>query len=132
MQTVNVCSLAAEGVNKLSAHFRVREFACTDGSDVVFISQALVEILENIRQHFGAPVHVHSGYRTVSYNASLTGSSPKSQHCNGLAADLHVDGHSHQEVYDYACQLLGDHGGVGLYSWGIHVDVRAAKSRWKG
>ena len=68
----------------------------------------------------------------MSYNASLTGSSPKSQHCNGLAADLHVDRHSHQEVYDYACQLLGDHGGVGLYSWGIHVDVRAAKSRWKG
>ena len=125
MYDVKVYSMAAEGAKQVTPHFKVREFACTDGSDPVFISTALVEILENIRQHFGAAV-------TVSYNASLTGSSPKSQHCNGLAADLHVDRHSHQEVYDYACQLLGDHGGVGLYSWGIHVDVRAAKSRWKG
>ena len=82
--------------------------------------------------HFGAAVHIHSGYRTVSFNASLKNSSKKSQHCNGLAADLHVDGHTHQEVYNYACQLLGDHGGVGLYSWGVHIDVRANKSRWKG
>ena len=132
MYDVKVYSLKAEGSRQITEHFRVYEFACKDGSDVVFVSQALADILENIRVHFGAPVHVHSGYRTVSYNASLPGSSPKSQHCNGLAADLHVDRHSHQEVYDYACQLLGDHGGVGLYSWGIHVDVRAAKSRWKG
>lgn len=132
MYDVKVYSLKAEGSRQITEHFRVYEFACSDGSDVVFVSQALVDILEAIRQHFGAAVHIHSGYRTVSYNASLPGSSTKSQHCNGLAADLHVDGHSHQEVYDYACQLLGDHGGVGLYSWGVHVDVRAAKSRWRG
>ena len=132
MQTVNVCSLAAEGENKLTAHFRVREFACADGSDVVFISTALVEILENIRQHFGAPVHVNSGYRTVSYNASLPGSSPRSQHCNGLAADIRVEGHTPAEVCAYAETLLGGHGGIGLYDSFVHVDVRAAKSRWKG
>ena len=132
MYDVKVYSLKAEGSRQITEHFRVYEFACSDGSDVVFVSQALVDILEAIRQHFGRPVHIHSGYRTVSNNASLPGSSTKSQHCNGLAADLHVDGHSHQEVYDYACQLLGDHGGVGLYSWGVHVDVRAAKSRWRG
>ena len=65
MYDVKVYSLKAEGSRQITAHFRVREFACADGSDVVFISQALVEILENIRQHFGAPVHIHSGYRTM-------------------------------------------------------------------
>ena len=132
MYDVKVYSLKAEGSRQITEHFRVYEFACSDGSDVVFVSQTLAEILENIRQHFGAAVHIHSGYRTVSYNKTVSGSSSTSQHCNGLAADIHVDGHSHQEVYNYACQLLGDHGGVGLYSWGIHVDVRADKSRWKG
>lgn len=132
MYDVNVYSLAAESERQITPHFKVREFACSDGSDPVFISQPLAELLENIRVHFGAAVHIHSGYRTVSFNASLKNSSKKSQHCNGLAADLHVDGHTHQEVYNYACQLLGDHGGVGLYSWGVHIDVRANKSRWKG
>lgn len=132
MYDVNVYSLAAESERQITPHFKVREFACSDGSDPVFISQPLAELLENIRVHFGAAVHIHSGYRTVSFNARLKNSSKKSQHCNGLAADLHVDGHTHQEVYNYACQLLGDHGGVGLYSWGVHIDVRANKSRWKG
>lgn len=132
MYDVKVYSLKAEGSRQITDHFRVYEFACKDGSDVVFVSQALADILENIRVHFGAAVHIHSGYRTVSYNKTVSGSSSTSQHCNGLAADLHVDGHTHQEVYNYACQLLGDHGGVGLYSWGVHIDVRANKSRWKG
>lgn len=131
MYDVKVYSLAAEGAKQITPHFKVREFACSDGSDPVFISTALVDILENIRVHFGAAVHIHSGYRTVSFNSSLKDSSKKSQHMFGLAADLHVDGHSHQEVYNYACQLLGDHGGVGLYSWGVHIDVRTNKSRWR-
>ena len=132
MYDVKVYDMATEANRQLSTHFQLHEFACTDGSKPVFLSQALVDILEAIRVHFGRPVTVTSGYRTVSYNASIKNSSKKSQHCNGLAADLHVDGHTHQEVYNYACQLLGDHGGVGLYSWGVHIDVRANKSRWKG
>ena len=130
MYDVKVYSLAAEGGRQVTPHFKVREFACNDGSDPVFISQALADILENIRVHFGAAVHIHSGYRTVSFNASLPDSSKKSQHCNGLAADIQVEGHTPVEVYNYACSLLGDHGGVGIYNTFVHVDVRASKSRF--
>ena len=132
MYDVKVYSLKAEGSRQITDHFRVYEFACSDGSDVVFVSQALADILENIRVHFGRPVTITSGYRTVSYNAGLKNSSKKSQHCNGLAADIKVEGHTPKEVYNYACQLLGDHGGVGRYKTFTHVDVRANKSRWKG
>ena len=132
MYDIKVYDRNTEANRQLSAHIQVHEVACSDGSRPVFISQTLIDILENIRVHFGRPLHIDSGYRTVSYNSKIKNSSPKSQHCNGLAADLHVDGHTHQEVYNYACQLLGDHGGVGLYSWGVHIDVRADKSRWKG
>ena len=132
MYDVNVYSLAAESERQITPHFKVREFACSDGSDPVFISQPLAELLENIRVHFGKPVHINSGYRTVSYNKTVSGSSSTSQHCSGLAADIRVEGVSPDRVADYAEQLLGDHGGVGRYKTFTHVDVRANKSRWKG
>lgn len=132
MYDVKVYSLKAEGSRQITEHFRVYEFACSDGSDVVFVSQTLAEILENIRQHFGAAVTVTSGYRTVSYNATVENSSKTSQHCNGLAADIKVAGVSPDRVADYAEQLLGSHGGVGRYGTFTHIDVRADKSRWKG
>lgn len=132
MYDVKVYSLKAEGSRQITEHFRVYEFVCKDGSDVVFISTALVEILENIRQHFGAAVTVTSGYRTISYNATVENSSKTSQHCSGLAADIKVAGIAPAAVADYAEQLLGDHGGVGRYGSFTHVDVRADKARWKG
>ena len=49
---------------------------------------------------------------------------------SGLAADIQVAGHTPKEVYDYACRLLGDHGGVGIYDTFVHVDVRSKKSRF--
>ena len=130
MYDVKVYDMATEANRQLSTHFQLHEFACTDGSKPVFLSQALVDILEAIRVHFGRPVTITSGYRTVSYNAGLKNSSKKSQHCNGLAADIKVEGHTPKEVYDYACSLLGDHGGVGIYNTFVHVDVRAVKSRF--
>ena len=132
MYDVKVYSLTSEGAKQITPHFKVREFACSDGSDVVFVSTSLVDILEAIRVHFGRPVTITSGYRTVSYNASLKNSSKKSQHCNGLAADIKVAGVSPAAVADYAEQLLGSHGGVGRYSTFTHIDVRADKSRWRG
>ena len=130
MYDVKVYSLSAEGAKQITPHFKVREFACSDGSDVVFVATSLVDILEAIRVHFGRPVTITSGYRTVSYNAGLKNSSKKSQHCNGLAADIKVEGHTPKEVYNYVCSLLGDHGGVGIYNTFVHVDVRATKSRF--
>ena len=132
MYDVKVYDLTTEANRQLSPHFQVYEFACTDGSRPVFVSQTLVDILENIRVHFGQPLHINSGYRTVSYNATVENRSKTSQHCNGLAADIRVDGISPAAVADNAEQLLGSHGGVGRYGTVNHIDVRADKIRWKG
>lgn len=132
MTEVKAYSLAAEGAQQISPHFKVREFRCKDGSDPVFVAPRLVEVLEAIRTHFGAAVTINSGYRTVSHNAATKNSSPKSQHLYGLAADIVVKGHSPKEVAAYAETLLGDHGGLGIYNTFVHVDVRAEKSRWRG
>ena len=129
MYDVKAYSLATEGEVKLSEHFKVREFACKDGTDPVFVSDTLVGILEAIRLHFDAPVYINSAYRTPQHNAK-EGGVKTSQHTYGLAADIRVDGHTPAEVYAVADSMLGEHGGVGIYDTFVHVDTRSKKSRF--
>lgn len=130
---VKVYSKAKDGEDKLSTNFRVREFACQDGSDPVFVSAELVSVLQKIRTHFGKPITINSGFRTASHNKSkAVGGSPTSQHLYGMAADIVVSGVAPKTVAAYAETLLPNKGGIGIYSGFTHVDVRATKSRWNG
>ena len=129
--TVKAYSLSKDGDKKLSANFKVKEFACEDGSDVVFISDGLVQVLQAIRSHFGRTTNVNSGYRTPSHNKKA-GGAEYSQHLYGLAADIEVTGIKPKTVAAYAEKLLPNMGGIGIYSWGVHIDVRKTKSRWNG
>lgn len=115
---------------RVSEHFGVWEFKCSDNSRVVVLDKALVELLEVIRKHFNKPVVINSGYRTVQYNASLKNSSPKSQHILGKAADIRVTGVEPKKVYDYVNSLYPSSHGLGIYNTFVHVDVRETKSRW--
>lgn len=130
--SVNVYSLSKEGSKKVSYNFRVHEFKCEDGSDPVFIDPALVQVLQSVRNHFGRPVHINSGFRTAAHNATVKNASKYSQHLYGRAADFWVEGVGPVEVYGYLCAILPNSGGIGLYSDFVHVDTRANKSRWKG
>ena len=128
---VKAYSKAKDGGKALSANFKVREFACKDGSDVVFISEGLVQVLQAIRLHFNKPVTINSGYRTPAYNKKVGGET-YSQHLYGTAADIVVKGVEPRDVAAYAETILPNTGGIGIYSNFVHVDVRAKKSRWKG
>ena len=46
-------------------------------SDAVLVAPRLVMVLESIRAHFGAPVVIHSGYRTPQYNAKVERRGPQ-------------------------------------------------------
>ena len=133
MVEINAYSKAASGGKQLSAHFKVREFACGDGSDAVLVAPRLVMVLETIRAHFGAPVVIHSGYRTPQYNAKVGGVA-HSQHCYGMAADITVKGQTPAAVAAFARQLMPDWGGVGVYTKKgfTHIDVREKKADWTG
>lgn len=128
---INAYSKTKDGDKKLSDNFKVKEFACSDGSDPIFVAPKLVTILQKIRKHFGKPVHINSAYRTVSKNKAVGGAS-YSQHLYGIAADIRIDGVSPKEVAKYAETLLPTSGGIGIYSTFTHVDVREVKSRWNG
>ena len=128
---VRVYSRAKDGGISLSPHFKVWEFACHDGSDTVFVSPALVEVLEKIRVHFGKPVIVSSGYRTESHNEK-SGGAAYSRHKYGMAADITISGVAPADIAAYAETLLSGRGGIGIYRRFCHVDVRSEKSRWQG
>ena len=57
-------------------------------------------ILEPVRVHFKAPVVVSSGYRSVAV-CEAVGSSAKSQHTKGQAADFEIFGIPNKEVADW-------------------------------
>lgn len=128
---VKVYSKAKNGSQKLSTNFKVKEFACKDGSDPIFISAELVEILQAIRTHFGKAVNITSAYRTAAHNKSVGGAA-YSQHLYGTAADIKVTGVKPKVVAAYAETLLQGRGGIGIYASFVHVDVRETKSRWNG
>jgi hypothetical protein len=54
-------------------------------------------LLQPIRNHFGKPVTVSSGYRSVDLCEAI-GSSSKSQHAKGEAADFEIGGVDNKEL----------------------------------
>ena len=116
-----------------SAHFKVSEFQCHDGTEVPAKFYAnlgqLMALLEKIRTACGnRAVIINSGYRTDAYNKKV-GGAPLSQHLLAKAADIRVEGMTAAQVYDIANRLNPD-GGVGKYASFTHVDVRHGRARW--
>ncbi len=56
-----------------------------------------VKVLEPVRQHFGRPVVISSGYRSPALNRAI-GGARNSQHTTGEAADFEIPGASNVEV----------------------------------
>ena len=74
----------------------MKEFECKDGCEMPAEAQAniraLVEnVLDPLRERYGKPIYVNSGYRCYRHNAAV-GGVPNSQHMRGEAADLRIDG----------------------------------------
>lgn len=57
-------------------------------------------ILEPIRKGLGKPIHISSGYRCEALNRAI-GGAKTSQHIEGGAADISVQGMTTQELYDW-------------------------------
>ena len=130
MSNIKTFSKKKDGGTRLAAHFTVSEFASKDGADEVKIDLLLVQHLETIRQHFGKPVTVNSGYRTPAHNAAV-GGVKGSYHVKGMAADIVVQGVKSKDVAQYAESLKI--GGIGWYEKSnfVHIDTRSGCVRWK-
>ena len=114
---------------QISDNFSSSEFNCHGNGccSTTQIDDKLVQYLQQIRNHFGKAVRINSGYRCATHNARVGGSS-KSNHMDGEAADIRVDGISPIEVARYA-EYIGMLG-IGVYGSFTHVDTRTSKYFW--
>jgi zinc D-Ala-D-Ala carboxypeptidase len=121
----------------LSAHFTLAEMVVSQTAsrkgidntpgpnEIAALKQLCEKVLEAVRVHFDRPVIVTSGFRSVTLNKKIGGSST-SQHCQGEAADFTIPGVSNYELckwmernLDYD-QLIYEYGESG---W-VHVSYQ--------
>lgn len=125
-----VFSKSTDGELYVAPNFQVKEFACSDGSDVVVIHPFIPHICQLVRNKFNMPFVPNSAYRTVTHNKAVGGAN-KSNHTYGRAVDIPAErGVTPKQLYDYVDTLFGEWGELGIYSWGIHVGVQDKKERF--
>jgi len=114
----------------LSENFSRAEFRCKCGQcDQVGPAPDLIIALQEMRDHFGQPVTIHSGHRCKAYNRRIGGAT-FSRHIKGDAADFTVSGVSNNDVQDYLLGKYRGRYGIGRYNTFTHLDVRPYQARW--
>jgi hypothetical protein len=93
-------------------------------------------IFDKVREHFGIPIGISSGFRSVELNNKI-GGSKSSQHCQGKALDIDGDifgGISNKKIFEYirkSCtfdQLIWEFGSENHPDW-VHVSYNEGKNR---
>jgi zinc D-Ala-D-Ala carboxypeptidase len=83
------------------------------------------KVFEPIREHFGVPIHISSGYRSKELNKAIGGSS-SSEHCEGRAIDIDMDGSAsgvtNKQIFNFIKENLDFNQLINEfdYSW-VHV-----------
>ena len=120
------------GTEPGTEHFKLREFACRDGSPVPQKYwgnvRALMAELEKIRAVWGKPIIINSGYRTKTYNLQC-GGAKASQHLTANAVDFNVQGVAPSAVHAKLDEMYPDQG-LGKYAGFTHLDLRGYRARW--
>lgn len=125
---------------KLSNHLTLAEMIRSDSAKRLGISnqptsehldnmkELAINVFEPIREHFGVPIYISSGYRSEALNKAVKGSK-SSQHCKGQAMDIDMDGSgliSNKDVFKYIrenlrfSQLIWEFGDSNNPDW-VHV-----------
>jgi hypothetical protein len=96
--------------------------------------KALAEnIFQPIRDHFGVPIRISSGYRSAALNKKI-GGAKTSQHLSGEALDLDNDNASitNKEIFDFIVENLDFDQVINEfdYSW-VHVSYTTKRKNRK-
>ena len=107
---------------KISKHLELAELIRSESAKRLGISnmptpehienlkQLAENIFEPIREHFGVPIYISSGYRSQALNAAIPNSATNSQHSRGMAIDIDMDGTNikNSAIFEYAKTLPFD------------------------
>lgn len=95
------------------------------------------KVFQPIREHFGVPIHISSGYRSAALNKAIGGAS-SSQHCTGEAIDIDMDGTAitNAQIFNYIKdnlefdQLIWEFGTDANPDW-VHVSYESTGKQRK-
>jgi len=94
---------------KITKNFSLKEMTFSDTAirrnipndpgtlELINLTNLCVKILQPVREHYDKSVRINSGYRCVKL-CEAVGSSGKSQHAKGQAADFEINGLSNKEL----------------------------------
>ena len=99
-----------------------------------FIRELCINILQPVRDKFGVPIRISSGFRSPKLNVAIGGST-SSQHCalRGAAADIQMD-EMNAEIFNYIKnelifdQLIWEFGDDENPDW-VHVSFHKGNNR---
>ena len=94
-------------------------------------------VFQPIRDHFGVPIRISSGYRSAALNKAIGGAS-SSQHCSGEAIDIDMDGTTvtNAQIFNYIKdnlnfdQLIWEFGTDANPDW-VHVSYESTGKQRK-
>lgn len=124
---------------KISKNFILQEFLVTNtGLNNQLTSEALANIeylaknlLQPLRDMYGKPIRITSGYRSVDVNKAV-GGYPTSQHTKGEAVDIVAD--DNKALFDLIKnnfefdQLIWEYGTDKQPAW-VHVSIKKTGNR---
>ena len=132
---------------RLSEHFTLEEMIKsqtgtrkgidnTPGPEVVAnLVDLCVNVLEKVREKWGSPVTVNSGYRCPKLNRAI-GGAKNSQHLTGQAADIEVPGIDNLVIFEWIRynleydQLILEYYKAGIPDSGwVHVSWKSSGNR---
>jgi uncharacterized protein YcbK (DUF882 family) len=127
---------------QLSEHFHLSEFVRSDIARIHDLNnvpppevtrklQLMCRmVLEPVRLHINAPIHISSGYRSTVVN-QLAGGSPTSQHCLGEAVDIWTGAMDAERLFEVIQRQVPEWDQLYLNRRDafIHISYRLGKNR---
>lgn len=109
----------------LSKHFDRSEFSCRCDCGYDTADKLLVDVLEDVRTYFNAPIIINSAARCEGHNKYI-GGMKSSYHLIGKAADIRCKSFSSSAIYRYIDEMYPNMFGLKLYTDDdfVHIDVR--------
>ena len=110
----------------MSPHFRRAELECKCGCGEASMQDLLLKRLEALRDHYGSPITITSGFRCAGHNAHV-GGAPQSAHLHGCAVDMQC-GTGRERWLLVGAAIAAGFNRIGIAGDFVHVDCHPEKS----
>jgi len=134
---ISLCNVKTIDANyPLSANFKLWEFANNQATESIkmLLNDTFAEDVRRyqlLRNEYGNPIHINSGYRTKTFNAKVNGSS-NSLHLLNEAIDASFSKHPKitdkfayeiESIWKAICEADNCVGGMNIYGTYLHLDA---------